>query len=261
MVNFNHASSRRTLLSAFAAALSIGLLPDIAQAFGQSGSFRVRRTWFGSRRPDAARDSAASRWAWELIQRTSAPARLDVCNIPAESAQLLDEPFAIWTGNDDPGVLTNTERRAIDRFLRLGGLLVVDDSNPPVGAFGRGARRELSTVVSDCPIQALPAQHVMYKSYYILNRAVGRFLGSGKVDAISRGRYAQVLFLDCDLMGALATQSAGRWMFEMVGGAARQREEAIRLAINLAMYLLCSDYKDDQVHAAWLMRHRQQIRK
>jgi ribosomal protein S9 len=56
-------------------------------------------------------------------------------------------------------------------------------------------------------------------------------------------------------------QAAGDWTFDVVGGGARQREEAIRLAVNLAMYLLCSDYKDDQVHAAWLMRHRLQIRK
>lgn len=195
------------------------------------------------------------------MQRTSAPARLDGCSILAESAQFLDEPFAIWTGSDDPGVLANSKRRAIDRFLRLGGLLVVDDSNPASGAFSHGARRELAAVAPDSPIQTLPSQHVLYKSFYLLSRPVGRFVGSGKIDAISRGRYAQVLFLDCDLLGALAMQTAGDWTFEIVGGGARQREEAIRLAVNLAMYLLCSDYKDDQVHAAWLMRHRLQIRK
>lgn len=258
---FTPESSRRTLLTAFVAAFAVGLWSRNAQGFGQSGAFRVRHIWLGNQHPDTERDTASSRWAWELMQRTSAPARLDGCNVPAESTQLLDEPFAIWSGNEDSGVLTNTERRAIDRFLRLGGLLVVDDSNPTVGAFGRGARRELSTVMSGSPIQALPAQHVLFKSFYILNHPVGRFPGTGKVDAISRGRYAQVLFLDCDLLGALATQSAGHWTFEMVGGGARQREQAIRLAINLAMYLLCSDYKDDQVHAAWLMRHRLQIRK
>jgi hypothetical protein len=137
----------------------------------------------------------------------------------------------------------------------------VDDSNPKAGTFGRGARRELSAIVSDSPIQALSPEHVIYKSFYILHHPVGRLPGSGKIDAISRGRYAQVLFLDCDLLGALATQSTGNWTFEMAGGGTRQREEAIRLAINLSMYLLCSDYKDDQVHAAWLMRHRLQIRK
>jgi hypothetical protein len=258
---FSPVLSRRTILTALAASLGSGFLPRRARAFGQSGAFRVRRAWFGSQAPDAARDTASSRWAWELMQRTSAPARLDGCSISAESAQLFDEPFAIWTGSEDPGVLANSKRRAIDRFLRLGGLLVVDDSNPATGAFGRGARRELTAIAPDSPIQTLPSQHVLYKSFYLLSRPVGRYVGSGKIDAISRGRYAQVLFLDCDLLGALAMQTAGDWTFDIVGGGTRQREDAIRLAVNLAMFLLCSDYKDDQVHAAWLMRHRLQIRK
>ncbi len=261
MVKVRRQSTRRFFLSVAAATLGVGLWNREAYGFGQSGAFRVRRIWTGNARPDKVRDSGATRWALELIQRTSASARLDPCSIPAQSSQLLEEPFALWTGNEDPGLLANPERRSIDRFLRLGGLLVVNDCNPTSGAFGRGARRELSTIVSDSPIQSLPAQHVLFKSFYLLNHAVGRFAGSGKVDAISRGRFAQVLFLDCDLLGALATQAEGQWLFDIVGGGARQREEAIRLAINLAMYLLCSDYKDDQVHAAWLMRHRMQIRK
>jgi hypothetical protein len=30
----------------------------------------------------------------------------------------------------------------------------------------------------------------------------------------------------------------------------------VRLAVNIAMYVLCSNYKDDQVHAPFLMRRR-----
>jgi hypothetical protein len=41
-----------------------------------------------------------------------------------------------------------------------------------------------------------------------------------------------------------------------VEGAASVRQQAIRLAVNIAMYVLCSDYKDDQVHAEELMRRR-----
>ena len=33
-------------------------------------------------------------------------------------------------------------------------------------------------------------------------------------------------------------------------------EYAVRLAVNLSMYVLCSNYKDDQVHAQALMRRR-----
>jgi len=36
----------------------------------------------------------------------------------------------------------------------------------------------------------------------------------------------------------------------------RQREQAIRLSVNIVLYALCLDYKDDQVHAPFIMRRR-----
>ena len=71
-----------------------------------------------------------------------------------------------------------------------------------------------------------------------------------------RGRDAQVLFLQHDLLGALARASEGTWKFDVSSGNAEQREYAVRFAVNLAMYVLCSNYKDDQVHAQALMRRR-----
>jgi hypothetical protein len=53
----------------------------------------------------------------------------------------------------------------------------------------------------------------------------------------------------------LARDEAGTYRFS-VEGDAEARQRAIRLAVNVAMYVLCSDYKDDQVHAEELMRRR-----
>jgi hypothetical protein len=254
-------TSRRKLLAMLAALVCSSAWTRGASGFGQSGIFRVRRLKISKQRLDASRNSAESRWAWELVRRTSASARLEGCTISAQSPQLFDEPFAVWSGTEDPGNLSFDEHRSIDRFLRLGGLLLVDDSNPAAGAFGRAARRELARLVPDSPIQPLSPQHVIFKSFYMLDRPMGRVVGSGRVEAISRGRLAQVLFLDCDLLGALATLPDGGWTHQLEGGDSQQRERAIRFAVNVAMYLLCSDYKDDQVHAAWIMRHRLSPRK
>ena len=71
-----------------------------------------------------------------------------------------------------------------------------------------------------------------------------------------RGRDAQVLFLAHDLLGALARAAEGSWLLEVVRGGSEHREYAVRFAVNLAMYVLCSNYKDDQVHAPFLMRRR-----
>ncbi len=135
-------------------------------------------------------------------------------------------------------------------------MLVVDDTDPGSGAFGRSARRELRRALPDAAPVRLDASHVIFKSYYIVERPVGRVQGPAQIEAIVRGKNAQVIFLSHDLLGAMARSRGGAWSLEVEPGGVQQREQAVRLAVNLAMYVLCSDYKDDQVHAPWLMRRR-----
>lgn len=214
----------------------------------------------GDRTIDATRHEAPARWAWELVRRTSAPARIVTSLVAADHADLLTEPFVIWAGDSEIPPLTHSELRGLRQFLKLGGVMVVDDSNPASGAFGKSARRELRRVLPESPVVKLDETHVIYKTYYIIDRPVGRTLGPTHVDAIVRGKNAQVLLLSHDLLGALARRDGG-WALPVEPGGERQRQYAIRLAVNLAMYVLCSDYKDDQVHAPWLMRRRARRRR
>ena len=63
-----------------------------------------------------------------------------------------------------------------------------------------------------------------------------------------------------DLLGALARDEDGTYALPTEPTSFEQRQYAIRFAVNIAMYVLCSDYKDDQVHAPFLMRRRAQSR-
>ena len=231
-------------------------VPSNAIAFGQAGTFHPRVLVAGGQGLTGARESAPGRWVWELARRTSAPGRLATERVPADEGQLLAEPFVLWGGEAETPPLTVAELRGLQRFLRLGGMLVVDDFAPEQGAFGRSVRRELARVLPESPVTKLDPSHVLYKTFYIIDRPVGRVLGPPYVEAIVRGRSAQVLLFQHDLLGALARTRNGGWALDVAPGGARQREFAIRMAVNIAMYLLCSDYKDDQVHAPWLMRRR-----
>ena len=252
-------SRRRALFGALASCLSTRL----GSAFGQEGAFQARVLTTGGAHWGGDRATAPGRWGWEIVSRTSAPARLVPTQVAADDPKLLDEPFAVWPGATDVQALSAPELRGIQRFLDLGGVLLVDDADPKNGAFGRAARREIAKVIPESPIVRLKArggaevgqEHVIYKSYYLLDRPVGRVSGPPYVDAIVRGRDAQVIFLSHDLLGALARTSDGTWRFPIETSDA-DREYAIRFAVNLAMYVLCSNYKDDQVHAQALMRRR-----
>ena len=102
----------------------------------------------------------------------------------------------------------------------------------------------------------LGQEHVIFKTFYLLRRAEGRVAGPKTLEAIVRGGQVQVIFSSHDLGGALARGATGAWENPVVPGGDVQRERAIRLAVNIAMYVLCSNYKDDQVHAPFLMRRR-----
>ncbi|MBN1608835.1 MAG: DUF4159 domain-containing protein [Polyangiaceae bacterium] len=227
----------------------------VARAFGRSTAFHARLLKAGGVVCDALRATGSARWAWEVARRTSALARLRPETITLETRRLVDEPFIVWAGRGDLLPLSRGELAALDTYVRLGGFVIVDDSDPERGAFTRAVKRELCRVLPDFAPISLPAGHVIYKAYYLVDRPIGRIMGPDHVEAIVRGGLAQVVFLAHDLLGALA-RGRDDWAFSTVPAGRAQRERAIRMAVNLGMYALCSDYKDDQVHASWLMRHR-----
>ncbi|MGD0674297.1 MAG: DUF4159 domain-containing protein [Polyangiaceae bacterium] len=230
-----------------------------AAAFGDIGAFDPRILLTGAQ-TDAAHASAPARWAWELVQRTSAPARLHPSVVHADDAAIVDDPFLYWSADGEVAPLTSAEMTGLRRFFALGGVLLVDDPNPgehgEPSAFGRSARREIARVLPDSAPVAVGTDHVVFRTFYFLRRAEGRIAGPPSLDAIVRAGQVQVLFAENDLGGALARSSTGVWEQQVVPGGDLQRERAIRLAVNIAMYVLCSNYKDDQVHAPYLMRRR-----
>lgn len=245
----------------FAAALALLLvaLPRPARAFGDIGAFDPRALLAGGT-TGAARASAGGRWSWELIQRTSAPARLKPTQVRADDPGIADAPFLWWSGDVGVSPLSPQEIAGLRRFLSLGGVLLVDDAGASdegtPSAFGQTARTQLARVLPDTSPIAVGSDHVLFKAFYLLKRAEGRVAGTRTLDAIVRGGQTQVIFSSHDLGGALAKGATGAWENPVVPGGDLQRERAIRLAVNIAMYVLCSNYKDDQVHAPFLMRRR-----
>jgi len=234
-------------------------LPRPARAFGDVGAFDPRAVLVGGS-TGPARASAPARWSWELVQRTSAPARGKPTTVRADDPAVVDSPF-LWLSGEAPlAAFTPQEIAGLRRFFALGGVLLVDDAAPSddgaPSAFARSAREQIARVLPDTSPIPLNQDHVLFKTFYLLRRAEGRVAGTKTLEAIVRGGQAQVVFSSHDLGGALARGATGAWEHPVTPGGDLQRERAIRLAVNIAMYVLCSNYKDDQVHAPFLMRRR-----
>jgi len=251
-------SSRRDVLTD-AALLGLGLLvlrPRPARAFGEDGAFNPRPLLTGRSTFEGVRATAPARWSRELVNRTSAPARLAPTPVRADDDALWSEPFVYFSGDGPLAPFTDSEIAHLRRFFAEGGVLFVDDAAPETGVFGREAKRELARVLPDAAPIALGTEHVVFRTFYFIRRPFGRLEGPPKLEGIVRGGSAQVIFSSHDIGGALAQSAGGMWSVPVAPGGQIQRERAIRLAVNIAMYVLCSNYKDDQVHAPFLMRRR-----
>jgi hypothetical protein len=248
---------RRGALAAIGGALAALSASRVARAFGEEGAFNPRALLTGTAELEGVRASAPARWSRELVSRTSAPARSSPTTVRADDPALLAEPFAVWGGAGDVAPLTDREVAGLTRFIALGGVLLVDDFGPEEGgAFGRAARRELARALPEGSPIAIGPENVIFRSFYLLKRAVGRVEGPPKLDAIVRGGLPQVIFSQHDLLGALARSPGGVHPLAVTPGGEAQRERAVRLAVNVAMYVLCSNYKDDQVHEKFLKRRK-----
>lgn len=251
-------SNRRAFLTAAGGLAAGALLPRRARAFGEEGAFEPKVLLAGGT-TGPARASAPARWSVEVEKRTSSPARQKPRMVKATDAALLDGPFAYWSGTGGLSALGAAEITGLRQFISLGGLLVVDDADPASGSFGRDARRELARVLPDAAPVPIPQEHVVYRTFYLLKpaRPWGR-TGSDKptADAIIRAGQLRVIFLAHDLGGALARNSLGTWEMSVEPDGDTQRERAIRWAVNLALYSLTTNYKDDAVHAPFLLKRK-----
>jgi hypothetical protein len=248
----DHAASRRAFLLAVAS-LAVSHLTPGAEHAGTAFDARGLRVRGNDDGLDA---TALATIARELERRTSAAAVKEPAIVDLGSGGALASPFLFAAGSSAVEPFDPRARAQLHAFFSLGGLLVIDDrdggSAPAGNPFSRSILRELAAVLPESSTLDLAEDHVLFRSFYLLRRAVGAKGSAPSVRALARGNRIDAILLRHDLTSALATRGS-RWLLAMDDD---DREQALRLAVNLAMYSLCSTYKDDQVHAPFLMRRR-----
>ncbi len=137
--------------------------------------------------------------------------------------------------------MSAAEAANVRDYLSRGGMILFDFGRP-LGA-NSGARELLSPLGLPALAEA-DSEHVLFKSYYILNGVAG---GALWVEGGTAGDTGQV---------SGVAIGGGNWPNLWAGTTAvppSEREAAIRFGINLVMYALTGTYKADQVHAETLL--------
>jgi hypothetical protein len=175
--------------------------------------------------------------------------------VDLEFDELAFFPLLYWPiTTQSPSLSVETVSR-ISRFLDGGGTILFDTRNQG-GSSGLGpssrALRNLARRLGVPQLTPVPADHVLTKSFYLLQDFPGRWAG-GRVwieipgENINDG-VARIIVGSNDWASAWALDRSGQPMFPVVPGGERQREMALRFGVNLMMYTLTGNYKSDQVH-------------
>jgi hypothetical protein len=246
---------RRAFLKLAALGAGSIALPRRAAAMGDASRVAIGQVEHGGRwnpRPAALR-----RLGWELSQRTSIDAAADGVPVKLSGSAVHLHPFLYLAGDGAMPPFPEGDLGALRRHLQYGGFLLVDAADGSDGnGFDASVRRELQRLLPASPLVRIPREHVLYKSFYLLDHQGGRVLTRPWMEGqFVNGRLA-VAYTQNDLGGAWARGQLGEWEYDCTPGGEAQRETAFRLGVNLAMYALCTDYKDDAVHLPFILRRR-----
>ncbi|MCB9640529.1 MAG: DUF4159 domain-containing protein [Myxococcales bacterium] len=203
------------------------------------------------------RPRALSNLLLRLTQRTSIKVSLDVPEVAPNDAQLFHFPVIVLTGKSGFSPLDAKEILRLRAYLTAGGLLWMDLSEGGKDSdFDRSARRLAKRLFPQSPMIKLPQSHTIYRSFYLIRRFGGRVLQNPYIEGVTLDDRTPIVYSMNDYTGAWERDMFGNWALAVIPGDDAQRENAFRIGINLLMYALCVNYKQDLVHAPAIMRRR-----
>lgn len=237
--------SRRTLL--------LGGLLAASRAFAFGDPTEVSVAELQLKEGTTSRPEAWTRLLLELIQTTSVEAVPRATQLSPEDPALFAHPFAVIVGSGPLPRLSEKAQEQLVRYLSYGGFLLIDDASNS-DAFDASVRNLVAQLFPTRPIGVLPSDHSIYRSFFLLHSGpVGRSARHGVVEGVQLGSMHPLLYFRDDLSGALDRYPDGTDRNPCSPGGESQRREAIKLGINLLMYALTSNYKQDQVHVRQLI--------
>jgi hypothetical protein len=247
-----------TRRSALLSLSSLFVAPSLARAIGPRSEISVGLIKHGGawdHRPEALR-----RMLWETGKRTAIDVARDSATVSLsegtpEGADLFFQPLLVLTGEGAMPPLDEKSRARLARHLRFGGMLFVDAPSP-TDPFAESARREIEAVLPGQTLRPLPADHVITRSFFLLDHAVGRTQDDTTLYGVELAGRTVVVMTQNDLLGAMERDRFGTWKYECTPDGESQRELAFRLGVNLLMYATCLDYKNDQVHIPFIMKKK-----
>ncbi|MGI9390981.1 MAG: DUF4159 domain-containing protein [Boseongicola sp.] len=228
----------------------------------------------GSSRIDQTSEAGLQGLSQILFRRTSIePIEPTAVNLEVDEISVY--PFLYWAITPDQPRPSSEAYEKLNRYLRTGGLILFDTRDANTSAFGGGSPngrklQELARPLDVPPLEPIPPDHVLTRTFYLLQDFPGRHAGrdvwveaappdaeliEGMPFRNLNDNVTPVIIGGNDWAAAWAMDRNGAPMYPVGRGFAgeRQREIAYRFGVNLVMHVLTGNYKSDQVHVPALL--------
>jgi len=198
-------------------------------------------------------------WGLSMIVRRRTAAELgDPVAVDPETDELSLYPLIYWPLADTQPLPSASTARHVQQYLAAGGMIVFDTRDAGGNGAGGNTLRAVAEILDLPPMTRVAQDHVLTRSFFLLRSFPGRWQTGGVwVDAqgaTTNDGVSSVIAGSNDWAAAWAMDDQLRPMVAVVPGGARQREMSFRFGINLVMYALTGNYKEDQVHIPEILR-------
>ncbi|MBV9654371.1 MAG: DUF4159 domain-containing protein [Acetobacteraceae bacterium] len=159
-------------------------------------------------------------------------------------------PMLYWPIAPDAQPLAADAAASLNDFMARGGILLIDTKDG--GSGGDSTLPQVARGLAIPPLAPLTTDHVLARSFYLLQDFPGRYAGDPVWVQRDQDRandsVSPVIIGSNDWAAAWAIDAAGQNPYAVIPGGVRQRTLAYRFGTNLVIYALTGNYKGDQVH-------------
>ncbi len=207
-----------------------------------------------------------------LIEKTALEPG-DPAGVDISTDELSFYPLIYWPVDPAAAMPNAAAIARVDAYMQRGGTVLFDTRDQYASGFGASGAspatlrlREILANLNVPPLEPVPPDHVLTKSFYILREFPGRYADAPLwVEASLEAENSEnrpvrtgdgvspIMITAADFAGAWAIDENGRSMFPTVPANPMQRVYAFRSGVNIMMYMLTGNYKSDQVHLPILL--------
>ena len=191
----------------------------------------------------------------EMRQRTSVETGNERRVLTARDPALFSHPFLYMTGEQAFEPFDTEELEILRRYLRFGGLMLIDDARGNKGQdFDASVRREIARLFPGRSLKILSPDHSVFRTYYLIRTLGGVRIVNPYLEGVHIGDRTPLLYCQNGLGAAWERDYLGNWVSVCHPGGESQRLQAFKLGVNAIMYAITVNYKQDLIHLPFIRR-------